>query len=442
VLGAAGVIWLVNAWSSAAPVEMAVAEFGVVREQVEEQAKTRLPRTYLITMPYEARIQPADLEEGARVEQGQVVARIVPEDLKIRLDEAQASVARLGAALRENADTSMEQIALQQSQRFLESIDRTVEASEQQVKAAEARLIYANRELERQRSLIARNAATAQELNRAETEQVEAEVAYRQSQLTWRATQSVRAAAALMPPLVRQYIERKGLRGDVLAQEQAEARARLAQAELNRARGTMNSPVDGVILRRESRDERLLSAGSVLFEIGRLADLEVEADVLSQDALRVRAGQRVELLSPTSGAVVGYGAVRTIYPAGFTKISSLGVEQQRVKVIVSFESESLNRLLVDERLGVGYQLRVRIVTAETPQALRVPRSAVFRGSGGGWRCFAVKNGVTRLAAVEVGLLNDDWVEIVKGLTPGDQVVVAPETDLTEGMRVRAVETAG
>jgi HlyD family secretion protein len=128
--------------------------------------------------------------------------------------------------------------------------------------------------------------------------------------------------------------------------------------------------------------------------------------------------------------------VSNIYPSGFTKISSLGVEQQRVKVIVQFDGDDLRRLLDERGIGVGYRVRVRIRTSEKPDALRVPRSALFRGPGSKWQVYAIRGGQTRLQAVEVGLINDRMAEITDGLEDGDFVVRAPESGLEDGQRVK------
>ncbi len=424
--------------SGGVPVELAAAEIGLVREYVEEPAKTRLPRTHLISMPYEGRIQPVELEEGAEVVEGQVVARIVPEDLAIRVAEANAAVERLEASIQESEDTRMEETALRQSLKILESMDQTVEAAEEQVTAARAKLEYANKDFGRIQALVNR-ATTQKELNQAERDQVQAEVEYRQSQLIWRSAQALHAAAALTPPLIRQYIERKQLKVAVLAKERAEASARLEQAMLNQKRGTMTSPVSGVVLHREVESERLLPAGSVLLEIGRLDDMEVEAEVLTQEAVRIAEGQPVEMLGPTVGSIDARGTVRKTFPSGFTKVSSLGVEQQRVKVIIEFDSESLTRLRSQRRIGVGYRLRVRIITDEQPRALRIPRSAAFRGIDGAWTAFVVRGSRAHLQKIEIGLSNDEWIEVRHGLAEGDRVIPAPEADLVEGAKVRPTE---
>jgi HlyD family secretion protein len=136
--------------------------------------------------------------------------------------------------------------------------------------------------------------------------------------------------------------------------------------------------------------------------------------------------------------VYARGTVSRIYPAGFTKVSSLGVEQQRVKVIVPFAADELARLRSEQDLGVGFRVRVRIYTAEKSEALVIPRSALFRGPAGDWQVFVVRDGRARLQTVPVGLLNDRLAEVTAELTSEDIVILAPETSLTDGTPVRAV----
>src|SRR5207249_2630187 len=138
------------------------------------------------------------------------------EDLAVERAEAEASVARLEASIRENADTRVEQTVHQQAKQYLDSMERTVEAGREQVKAGEAKRAFAERELGRIRALRVRNAASPEELNRAEVDQVQADVEYRQGVLIARALESLRAATALLPTAVEQYIARKELRVPVL----------------------------------------------------------------------------------------------------------------------------------------------------------------------------------------------------------------------------------
>ncbi|HEV3024920.1 MAG TPA: efflux transporter periplasmic adaptor subunit, partial [Pirellulales bacterium] len=161
-------------------------------------------------------------------------------------------------------------------------------------------------------------------------------------------------------------------------------------------------------------------------------------DVLSQDVVRVRPGQSAEIYGPAIGEKPVRGLVQRVYPSGFTKTSSLGVEQQRVWVVVRFEPDELGRLRAQRELGVGYRVRAKIFTAEMPRALVVPRSALFRGPAGDWQVFVVEEGRAWLRSVNVGLLNDVYADVVKGLAEGAIVVLVPETNLLDGDKVKAV----
>jgi HlyD family secretion protein len=133
--------------------------------------------------------------------------------------------------------------------------------------------------------------------------------------------------------------------------------------------------------------------------------------------------------------------VTRIFPAGFTKVSSLGVEQQRVKVIMKLEDDDLRRLREGNDLGVAYRVRVRIFTASASDTLVIPRSALFRGASNDWQVYSIRGGQAHLQAVKIGLANDEQVQVVDGLAEGDQVILAPETNLSEGQAVRAINTA-
>jgi HlyD family secretion protein len=228
---------------------------------------------------------------------------------------------------------------------------------------------------------------------------------------------------------------RKNLSRDVLEKQLAEAEIRLQEAERDRRRGELTSPVNGVVLERAISNEGPLATGTLLMRIGRWEDLELEADVLSQEVVQVKVGDPVEVFGPAIGPKPAKAQVSRIYPAGFTKISSLGVEQQRVKVIMKFLPEDLAWLRKDRELGVDFRVRVRIITDEKPAALVIPRSAVFRGSGGQWKVFAIRDGLATETNIELGLTNDEFVEVTKGITAGERVVLAPESSLTNGTRV-------
>jgi HlyD family secretion protein len=200
----------------------------------------------------------------------------------------------------------------------------------------------------------------------------------------------------------------------------------------------MTSPVDGVVLNRLVTSEGHLPAGTKLIEIGRLEELEIEADVLSVDVVGVKPGHQVEIYGPTIGTPSARGTVANIFPAGFSKVSSLGVEQQRVKVIVRFNANELERLRRERNLGVSYRVRVKIETAEKSDALVVPRSALFRGPYGVWQLYAMRGGYAEIVDIQVGILNDELAEVTQGLADGALVIPFPDSNLADGQRVTPI----
>lgn len=436
---------VVTAFSPGVSVRAAPVQIGRAWECIEERAKTRLPLTYLITMPYNGRIKEIAKAEGSRVREGDPVAQIVEDDLKWALAEAKAALGEADAATAENEDISVEESVLEQVRQIVESMKITTEAAWEQVRSSWAAWEYADRDLARTRKLHEARAQSDDELEQAILLQDQRDAEFWQAFGTYAALDSLQIATNLLPEMVRRFIARKRLSGAVLRQRRAQVDARLKRALLDWDRGTMRSPVDGVVLKRRVTNERLVSAGTVLLEIGRPEDLQVEADVLSQDVVGVRKDDPVEIYGPavgerrSDGKDHADGKVDKIYPAGFTKISSLGVEQQRVKVIVRIDAEDIKWLREERALGVGYRVRVRIFTAEPRDALVVPRSALFRGTGGQWQVYAIRRGRARIQEVQLGLMNDESVQITSGLKDGEQVVLAPESDLTDGARVTVEE---
>lgn len=436
---AVGVFSFVNYWSfGGVTVTCSKVEVGSISEYVDVQAKTRLPQTHRITMPFAGRIEPIDLEEGRPVTKGQLLARTARVDVENLVTEARAAVERLEAQLRHNANTSVEQTQHDQAVKMVEMMDQVVAAREAQTALRSAELEYAELRLSRVRATSTAGASTASALDLAIADQATAAAALTRDEYDYRASQFGREAAAYRPIRFRNEIAVKELYGDVLEQSKAEAEARLQQALRRNELSEMFSPIDGVVLKRLVTDERFLPAGTELLEVGRLEEIEIEADVLSQDVAEIRTGAPVDIYGAAVGAEPVQGTVRRIDPAAFTKVSSLGVEEQRVTVVIDFPAEQLPELLEERNLGVGFQLRVRIYTQQKSQAPIVPRSAVFRGSDGQWQAFVVRDGRARLQPLQIGLANDDFAEVTDGLPESAVVVLAPDVNIADGVRVRPV----
>lgn len=396
----AGIVGIIVSTLSgrAVTVDAALVKSGEMTAYVEEQAKTRVPEVFEITMPLQGRILPIELREGDPVEKGQVVARMDVADLDTDVVKKKTQVERLVQA-------------------FLAVANRR-RANALQVAASQAKLDYTRTQLERQKKLFADRASSDTKVEEAELLKVQAETDLREDEVDAADTLLWEAALRLFET---EYTEE------------------FRQAQRDRDRAEIHATVAGTVLSKTVSNEKVLAAGSVLLEIGDLSQLEIEADVLTQDVVRVQVGDVVQIEGPSIGPKPITGQVTRIFPQGFTKVSSLGVEQQRVKVVMGFDTSGLAELRAQERtLGVDYRLRVKILTDRKPDALKVPRAAVFRDGTGAWQVFVVDGELARLKAIEIGLTNEFEVEVTAGLGEGDRIILAPPAGLRDGDRVRSL----
>ena len=188
----------------------------------------------------------------------------------------------------------------------------------------------------------------------------------------------------------------------------------------------VKSPVSGRVLRVFQESSTVVSAGERILEVGDPADLEVVADLLSTDAVRIQAGDRV-LLQQWGGKGPLPGRVRLVEPSAFTKISALGIEEQRVNVIIDFVDSPESR----PPLGDGYRVEASVVEWESEDVLTVPSGALFRDEER-WAVLAMENAQARLTHVELGHRNDDFAEVLGGLDSGDQVILYPGDRVADG----------
>lgn len=433
-------IWAIVSIGKPREVETGVVRKGTIEAFVEERAKTRVPRIWTLAAPFDGRVLPIDADAGTPVKAGQVVARMEMDDLDDSIDDARARVAEIDAKIKQNNDARLENILIEQAAAVVTSMDRTVDAAEEQTRASGAKATFFEDELKRRQGAYDSGAITETELNRAKVDQVQADVDLRSDTLTLRATQAIRTAVSMVPRFLRQFIDNKALSGAVLEHERTQAKAQLDQLLADRKRGEIVSPVDGVVVERLESSRRYLSGGTPLLDIASPSDMEVEIEMLTDDAAAVKVGDQADVFGAALGKETIPATVSRIYPEGFKKISSLGVEQQRVLVILAFDDAALAKLAEHGRtLGLEYRVRARVFTDEANDALVVPRSALFRGEDGGWQVFVVHAGLARLADVDVGILNDESAQITRGVEEGERVILVPPSDLGMGERVEAAK---
>ncbi|HEX9109306.1 MAG TPA: HlyD family efflux transporter periplasmic adaptor subunit, partial [Longimicrobiales bacterium] len=194
----------------------------------------------------------------------------------------------------------------------------------------------------------------------------------------------------------------------------------------------LTAPAAGRVLAVRRVSEGQVNPGDTLVVVGNTNQLQIRADVLSDDAVRIRPGTRV-LVDQWGGDTTLTAVVRSVEPQGFTAVSSLGVEEQRVPVVADLTSAPA---LWDQRLGSGYRVLARFVVWESADAVQVPTSALFR-AGNGWAVFVADGGRARRRAVVPGHQTGLLTEIVSGVKPGEQVIVHPGNEVEDGVRVKA-----
>ena len=382
LLGTLGGLLAFALWPTPVEVDVATVSRGPLVVTVEEEGRTRVRDRFVVSAPVTGRVLRIELEPGDRVRRGDVVARVqaeVPPLLDVRTSaEAQAAIdiarAELGRA----------------------------RAEEQR---AEAALTQAQRELERARRLTAGGVLSTQELD---VREVEARLAEK----VWNAaTFAARAASAEV--------------------QRAEARLTPASSRARNGAVAVAAPEDGVVLRRLRESESFVPAGEPLVEIGDPARLEIVVDLLSTDATRIREGARATVQPQTGAAAPLDATVRRIEPSGFTKVSALGVEEQRVNVVLDLADQAGE----DTVLGDAYRVDVRIVVWEAPDIVKVPMSALFR-AGDQWAVYEVRDGLAQRTIVELGQQTGREAEVLAGLDEHARVIVHPGDAVQDGTRVQ------
>lgn len=366
-------------------VDIVAVQTGPLRVTVEEEGRTRVIDRYVISAPVPGYLQRVDLDVGAAVAAGQVVARLEPLRSDVldprRRAEAEARVTAAAAA---------------------------VKAAEQRASATAAEAEYAASEHKRLATLLENKTVSLDAFQQAES-----------------------AARRLAAALQSARFQVDVARADLKTAQATLAHSATGGSAAGSEQVPIVAPVAGQLLKRFHESEGVVAAGAALLEVGDPLSLEVEVDVLSRDAVRIAPGMAVEL-ERWGGGVPLAGRVRTVEPVGFTKISALGVEEQRVLVIVDITSPREQW----RRLGDGYRVEAVFILWQGDAVLQVPSSALFR-TGADWSLYAVENGRAVQRRVTPGHDGGINVEILDGIGAGERIIAHPGDAVSEGVRVQA-----
>lgn len=358
-------------------VDVATALRASLSVTVDEQGRTRAKLRYTVAAPISGRLMRTSLDVGDRVERGQILARIAPPPTDARTE----------------ATARAELAAAQARQRQASATRREAESNYQQ----------ARREAERRADLFRKGFISAESRD--------------------------------------SYVQAAQAAEDRLGAAQAALAAAAAEVQSARSRllgvGTgsggagaiaVNAPVSGQVLRVYEESERVVQAGSPLFDLNQGDALELLIDVLTQEAVQVHAGDTIRITG-WGGPATLIGKVRYVEPGAFTKVSALGVEEQRVNVIGDMTD-------APPALGAGYRIEAAIVTWSAENVLQIPTAALFRRNNA-WQAFVIEDDRARLRKLEVGHRNADFAEVKTGVAPGDKLIVFPSSLVEDGVRVKA-----
>lgn len=365
-------------------VDVGTVTRGPMRVTVSQEGVTRVREVYAVSSPIAGHLSRTVLDEGDAVRAGvTVVAAIHPLDPPLIDSRSQAELVAAREAAR--AAVSMAEIDLKRLQSDLQ---------------------FSRDNLERAKALAKTNflAQSALQKARTDVEVLEAQIASAKAAIELRKAELASAEARLIPP------------SDPNRKPEASCCVHLT------------APVDGVVLSVFARSEQPVAVGTKIAEIGDPRDIEVTVDLLSSDAVRIAPGSPAEIFDWGGDRILA-ARVRRIDPAGFTKVSALGIEEQRVNLVLDLDDK-------DPRLGHGFRVYARLTLWQSEDTLRLPISALFR-DGQDWSLFAIRDGRARQVAVEIGQMNDEVAELKGGLADGDRVILHPSDMVSDGTLVEA-----
>ena len=405
-------------WPRSVEVEVATLRRGPLRITIDEDGRTRVRERYLVSAPMEGELLRVTVRAG---------------------DPLVAGRTRLATLLPKSPDL-LDARALAQAEARSQAAEAAWKQAERRVAESQEALELARHQFERARGLLASRTITSEEFETAEHRERlaaesrrAAEFGQQVARFEW---EWARAALARFQPSPLNVSPKPAAPSTTPAPSTgsdvatgSEANSRAGDVPLS-GQFDILSPIDGRVFRVVRESAGLVPGGAPLVEIGDPSDLEIEVDVLSSDAVRIPPGAKV-FLEQWGGPKPLEARVRLVEPSGFTKVSALGVEEQRVNVIADFLATKENR----PRLGDGFRVEARIVAWESDDVLVVPAGALFR-DGDQWAVFVVDAGRARLRRVRIGHQNGREAEVLDGLAAGESVVQYPGDQLRDGARVQ------
>jgi len=367
------------------PLEVDAGEvsLGAMQMTIDDDGEARVRDRYIVSAPLSGKLLRIDLDPGDAVKKGGILATIDP-----------------------GVPDLLDPRARAQAQAAVNSAEASIRSAKTQVKARTDDLAQLEKTYQRTKLLHEKGNLADAELEKAESAKVAGENALDAATAAVDIARfELEQASTALLHFTDDKTDREGSDDSSLA---------------------IKSPIDGVVLRMKEKSSRMIQAGEPLLELGDPTELEMRIDVLSQDAVRIKAGQKV-IVEHWGGEGDLVGRVRHVEPSAYTEVSALGVDEQRVDVIADFESLAGD----GAALADGYRIEARIVVWENDQVIKAPVGALFR-DGDDWAVYRVVGQNARLTKLQLGQNNGEVAEVKSGLEKGDRVILHPGDRIEEG----------
>ena len=445
ILGGLGILAILILAFRPSPIVVDVAE---VRQDdisvtVDEEGETRIRQRYVISAPVAGRLRRIELDEGDRVSRGEVIAQIDPLSLESEVREALARLRQWQAEKRGVETQRPKQEAIAQANARIAAAVAKQKEAEARVERARADLKQAERDRDRDRQLYADGAISRQRKEQAELEAVTKTRALEAEQRTADSAAAEVKATREALAILRAEQQDPDYLLDVYDARIASVEAELAKLRDDANRTNITAPIDGYVFRINQESAKYVEAGTQLLELGNPQDLEIVVDLLSSDAIKVKPGATM-FLEHWGGELTLEAKVRYVEPSAFTKVSALGVEEQRVNIIADLVDSSTNLGIAQSRLGDRYRVETKTVVWSGEDVLIIPLSAIFRCDPDNnldvsnvWCTFVVENNRAQKRQIKVGQRSSFEAVVEDGLQLKEKVILHPTEQIQSGIRVKS-----
>ncbi|MGF1539770.1 MAG: efflux RND transporter periplasmic adaptor subunit [Pleurocapsa sp.] len=406
------------------PVDLATVKRGNLVVTIDAEGKTRIRSRFIISAPVAGKLERIQLDEGDLVTKGEIIAQIDTLPLTTRIQELEAKIRQLQAQRQGIATMRPKQSAILQALAQIKAAQALKREADAEVLKANSTLEQSRRELQRFQKLQENGVYPEQELETAKLEEItltkNLEIA---QQKVDNANANVESTQKALSTLEAEQKDPDYLL-DVYNAQIAATQAQIAKLQEDVSQTQIPSPATGRILRILEKNSRHVAAGTQILEVGNFSELEIVVNLLSKDAISVEPGDEMLI---SIGTHKLKAKVKYIEPSAFTKVSALGVEEQRVNVIANLPNTNIP-------LGDRYRVDTQIIISEQKNVLTIPLSSLFRCEQN-WCVFVVEEGKIRETTLEIGQRNDLEAEVIRGLPEGKTIVLYPSEQIENGIKV-------